>query len=112
MKTWGTSRKTSYDGVLKQEFATQAHEPGQVVVNTTQPDKNIILEQNKQIRDNKLQKDLGFGRRVACIPLEDLMVLRKKFPDLNAKDGRTRAAAWARVLKDPSNKKYLTVDKY
>ena len=111
-KNWGTAVRTSYDGVLKQEIATQAHEPLKVVSNITQPDRGLILDRNKQIRDNKLERDLSFGRHVACIPLEDLNVLRRQYPELNAKDGKTRTAAWARVLKDPSNRKYLVVDKY
>ena len=111
-KDWGTAVRTSFDGVLKQEIATQAHEPLKVVSNVTQPSRGIILERNKQIRDNKLQKDLSFGRHVACVPLEDLIVLRRKYPNLNAKDGKVRAAAWARVLKDPVNKKFLVVEKY
>lgn len=111
-KHWGTGVRTTYDGVLKQEFATQAHEPGKFVINTTQPNKNIILERNKQIRDNKLEKDLSFGRHVACVPIEDLIVLRKKHPMLNSKNAQERTSAWAKVLKSPEYKKYLTVNKY
>jgi len=109
---WGTARRVSYDGVFKQEVATQAHEPGRVVVNTTQPDKHLILERNKQIRQNKLERDLSFGRHVACIPVEDLEVLKRKFPELTARDGHTRTRMWARILKSPEYKKYLVVDKY
>jgi len=112
MKNWGTGTRILSDGVTQRKIMTHAHEPGIVTSVLEQPNRGIILERNKQIRDNKLEKDLSFGRHVACVPIADLERLRKETPDLNAKDGKIRQAAWAKILKDPANKKYLVVEKY
>ena len=111
-KQWGTAKRTSFDGVMKQEFATQAHEPGRIIVNSTQPDRGKILERNKAIRNDKLERDLSFGRHVACVPLEDYEVLKRKFPGLTSRDMKVKTQTWARILKDPNYKHLLVVDKY
>lgn len=111
-KDWGTGHRVTSDGVLDHHFITQAHEPGKIVQAVTQPTRDIILNRNQQIRNEKVEKDLSFGRHVACVPLEDMEALKLKYPGLKSKDGKVRTAAWAAILKDPTNKKYLVVEKY
>ena len=111
-KTWGTAHRISNDGVLDHHVITQAHEPGKIVTAVTQPSRNHILGRNQRMRNEKVTKDLSFGRHVACVPLEDMEALKKKYPGLRSRDGKVRTKTWASILTDPANKKYLVVEKY
>lgn len=113
MTGWGSSRRVvDDDSGIRTEFITHAHEPGKVYTRRTQPTDKTILQRNQDIRNNKAYKDLSFGRHVACIPLNDYLMLKKKFPELSSRDAETKTAAWAKILKSPEYKKYLTQDKY
>ena len=110
---WGSSHKVvDDDSGIRTEFITHAHEPGKVYTKRTQPTADIILERNQRKRIEKPLKDLSFGRHVACIPFNDYEILKKKYPDLASKDAKVKTAAWAKILKDPDNRKYLVQDKY
>ncbi len=110
---WGSSRRfLDDDSGIRTEIITYAHEPGKVYTKRTQPTSDRILEANQRIRNERTDKNISFGRHVACIPFNDYMVLKKKFPELSAKDGEVRTRAWARILKDSTYKKYLVQDKY
>ena len=110
---WGSSHRTvDDDSGIRTEFITHAHEPGKVYTRQTQPTADIILNRNQRMRIEKPERDLSFGRHVACVPFNDYQILKKKYPDLNSKDGKVKTAAWAKILKDPDNRKYLVTEKY
>jgi len=110
---WGSSHRVADDDSgIRTEFITHAHEPGKVYTKQTQPTEDIILNRNERKRIEKPLRDLSFGRHVACIPVLHYQMLKKKYPDLDSKDGKVKTAAWAKILKDPDNKKYLVQERY
>jgi hypothetical protein len=59
------------------------HMGGKLVRKLTQPDRDIILTRNAQLRKRKgAMKDSGFARMHLSIPLEDYEMLKKKYPIL------------------------------
>lgn len=110
---WGSSNRSFVDGSgVKHETITHAHEPGKIYTRRTQASESLILNRNQRMRIEKPERDLSFGRHVACVPLNDYEMLKRKFPDLASTDGKVKTAAWACILKDPDYKKYLVVEKY
>lgn len=56
------------DGPIKSRLVFQPHE-NKIYHERTQPTEKIILERNKQLRNNPgTLKDLSFGRKIADIP--------------------------------------------
>lgn len=110
---WGSSKRQEVDGAgVVHTTVTHAHEPGKIYTARTQPSEHLILERNKRMRIEQPERDLSFGRHVACVPLNDYEMLCRKFPDLKSKDAKLKTATWAKILKDPQYCKYLVVEKY
>jgi len=80
-----------------------------LTVETTQDpaERQLILERNEALRNERPQRDLSFGRQVASIPVQDYCEALQLFPDLRATDKQAREIAWAAFLARPESKKYL-----
>jgi hypothetical protein len=87
--------------------------PDEVVGLLQQPSDEIILERNKQLRNNPgAQRDLTFGRQITSIPMIDWLVLKKKYPKIaDYSDPVGRSAEIMRIMRLPENRKYLVRDK-
>ena len=110
---WGSSNRSYTDGAgVKHEVITHAHEPGKLYTRSTQASEDLILNRNQRMRIEKPERDLSFGRHVACVPLNDYEMLKRKFPELASTKAHIKTQAWAKILKDPNYKKYLVVEKY
>lgn len=110
---WGSShKKVMDDSGIQTEFITHAHEPGKIYTKRTQPTEDIILNRNQRLRIEKPLRDLSFGRHVACVPFNEYMILKEKFPELASKDAELKTKAWAKILKNPDYKHLLVQDKY
>ena len=72
---------------------------GRLVRIQHQPSSDSILERNAELRKNPdAIDDLTFAGLELVIPLVDLARLRKKYPALNALDGKERTDAWRRFF--------------
>ena len=62
----------------------------QLVKETNQPDRNIIMRNTRTMRDaaslGEKPKDLSFGRFVGRIPIVDFLRIQKSHPDLFSPD--------------------------
>jgi len=96
------------DGVWKAEYRHQGHEE-KLYRRLTQPNKNLIYERNKRLRNELAVKDFSFGRYVGEIPLEDLEKASRADPDLKSPDGKIRQKALMRFLKSPEGQACLVV---
>jgi hypothetical protein len=56
------------DEVIRQTLHWQPHTNTLTAVRT-QPTEKLILDRNREIRENDLMGDLSFGRQIASIPL-------------------------------------------
>lgn len=112
-KNWGSSRRYIYDpsGIV-QEVVTHAHEPGKIYVNKTQPNADIIMQRNQDIRNCKATNDLSFGRYLGSVPLNELEFLKRQYPELRSKDPKIRTRGWAKVFTGEYRNRYLAVEKY
>lgn len=99
---------TQFDGVFKQEFK---QEDGILHRKLTQPSEGIILERNKQVRQNSALKDMSFGRQVASIPLNDYEMLCRQYPELIYGDASQRQNRLMKILSSVEGKKYMVQDK-
>lgn len=107
MKWLGIHESVMDDSGILTEVITHAHEPGKIYTRRTQPNSHKILELNKRMRIEKPHKDLSFGRWFAQVPLNDWMILVKKYPELRAKDVDIREKALAKLVKSDEFKPYL-----
>jgi len=70
------------------------------------------LEHVRQIRDGVLpSRDLPFGRVVLRIPVEDMPILRRLYPDLVSRDPLERTRAWQRFARSHASFPYRTARK-
>ena len=66
-------------------------EEGKLYRILTQPTEDLILERNKQLRNNPGSlKDLEFGRQVASIPFNIWEKWRREYPELTQGDAAQR----------------------
>lgn len=94
------------DGVFLEEFKYQAHEDI-LYRRLSQPSRGFILERNARLRaDPSGIRKLDWGRPALTIPLEDLMHLKLKFPDLNSRDAEIRTRAWKKFLASGESRPY------
>jgi len=79
-----------------------------VTVETTQDpyERQLILERNQALRNERPQNDLTFGRQVASIPFEDYYQAIRDYPGLKSADKQERERAWAQFLARPESQKY------
>ena len=109
---WNTRRRTCFDGSILQKICTQAHEPGRLVVQNTQPSEDIILQRNRDLRNSPgAIRDLSFGRWIATIPEITLLEWTKKYPELQkGAPSRDRQRKLMQLLSDPANRHLLVQD--
>lgn len=82
-------------GLFAERFA---YEDGVLHHELVQPSRQLIIEHNERVRAQQLVRDLSFGRWVLRIPLEDWSELRRKYPELRAKDHETRSRMWRKLM--------------
>jgi hypothetical protein len=112
-RQWTTSHRSSIeDGGIVQKIVTQAHEPGRLYVQNTQPTEQMILERNKRLQDTPgAIKDLSFGRWLGSIPSRVFLEWQKKYPELRAgAPSKQRQKRIMELLSRPENRAYLVQD--
>jgi hypothetical protein len=94
------------DEVFKSRLVYQDHED-KLYHEVTQPTENLILERNKELRNNPgVLRDLGegdntFGRQVASIPLVMYEKAIRDGYDLNNRDAQIATREMMRYLQSP-----------
>ena len=74
--------------------------------------RNRILEHNQQVRNGSAPvRKLDEGYVALKIPVEDWQVLRKVYPELEAKDHTTRLKAWKKLEASELGEKYRVTPK-
>jgi len=94
---------------IRLQHGTGKRDKMKAVVDTVQPDRGLILEDNKRIRQSgQHDGDLSFGRHVGRIPLHDYQnVLPKTHPELFVQgEPKQTQAAWAAFINSPEGEKY------
>ena len=87
-------------------------EGGSLVRVQRQASRDLILGRNAELRKNPdAISDLTFAGLELQIPLLDLAILRKKYPDLNSPDGKTRTDAWRRFFGSSESDPYRVRDR-
>ena len=90
----------------KLEYRTSAHE-GITYVRKSQPDRDLILHRNAELRKNPgVIQDSSFGRYALSIPVEDYEVLKAKFPILVHGSNEERCAFYKKFLRSIESKPY------
>lgn len=71
--------------------------------------RKAILDHNRAIREGTAEQPrrLDEGYAALRIPVEDWPVLRRMYPELEAKDHDIRLAAWHKFRASPIGEKYL-----
>lgn len=78
------------DSVFKTKV-TRQESTGEYFTTLEQPNRDLILERNKKLRNSKgVLNDLSFGRQVASIPAEDWEYFLRKNPDYYRMDKALR----------------------
>ena len=102
--------KVIYTDGYKLDYRVCPHE-GKVYRKLTQPDRDLILNRNVELRKNKgALNDLSFGRQMFSVPFEDYEHLKRKHPELRSNDTQTRSDFWIRFLKSPESLPYRVQD--
>lgn len=72
-------------------------------------ERRRILEHNQALRQGRLPKPrrLDDGEVVFKVPLEDMPVLTRIYPDLVSRDNDVRLKAWHKLRASPVGEKYL-----
>lgn len=71
-------------------------------------DRHSILKHNQAIREGRAEvRRLDDGEVVFKIPVQDMKVLSRIFPDLIINDHTARLAAWKKLRSTPIAEKYL-----
>ena len=82
-------------------------EHDRVTTVTHQPTRDAIMERTARMRlERDALRHMSFGGMMLIVPLEDLEELRRKYPDLNSRDGKEKTAAWRRLAKSREGRKY------
>ena len=88
-----------FDGLFHQKIAT---EDGITHKVTTQPNEDIILERNNELRKNRdALRDLSFGRKMADIPFNIYESAKRSGYDLDNKDRTIADREMLRFLQTP-----------
>lgn len=95
------------DGALQRRSKMCNHE-GKLYTEIVQPDRDIILQRNQNLRNNPgVLQDLSFGRLAMTIPEEDYYDLKAKYPALSHPDPKERTKAWKRFMNTSEAKPFL-----
>jgi|PlaIllAssembly_1097288.scaffolds.fasta_scaffold502904_2 hypothetical protein len=103
------SYRTEFDGVFLSRVTVQQHE-GRIYRELTQPNEDVILEDNKRLR-NLQQRKLDWGRWVGRFSASAWEMLSRKYPELRSGDKRTREKKVLEILRSPEGAPFLVVDK-
>lgn len=104
------------DDIYKQEVSFQGH-TDEMVVKTTQPTEDIILERASELRKNPgAIRDLGkgtqsWGRQIASIPIIMYQKAIKDGYNLNSKDSNIAGREMHRFLQSTEGKMCLVQGK-
>jgi len=82
---------------------TVHEQDGGLIGDWQQPGWDRLLDGVRVIRDNRLAKDLRFGRPELEIPVGMLYFLKQKYPELDSKDSQIKTRAWKRFLASPES---------
>lgn len=94
------------DDVLLTKFRYCAHEQ-KLYRQFSQPDRALILERNKRLRNNPdALNDLSFGQQALSIPVVDYEELKVKYPVLEYGDAEQRNAFYKRFIKSAESLPY------
>ena len=106
----GAKIRDTFDGVFRTRIVPH-HPTGEVLVERTQPDRGLILEQNQQLRNEpEALRKSALGTWICQIPFEDMEALVKANPELRADDRETRKRAWNKFLRSPTAASYRVRD--
>lgn len=73
----------------------------------TQPDRDVILERNRQLRKHKgTLKDCSFMRMQLSIPLEDYEMLKRKYPVLKTGSNHERSQWYKKFIRSSESEIY------
>jgi len=101
---WGGDAGNS----LKQSLSLH---DGYVLSEVHQPERDAIMAETQAIRTHDTPPDdLSFGRWCLRIPELDLMLLKRKYPELDSKDGQIKTQAWKKFLSSSESKPYRVQD--
>lgn len=76
-----------------------------------QPSRAVILEANKRDRLEGGPRSLSWGRVTLRIPVIDLLELRRRNPELCARDHEIKTRAWKKFAASPEAAPYRVGDK-
>ncbi len=95
------------DGITDREFRSVPHEDrlySRLVMNTNV--RQAILERNQRLQNERVLRDLSFGRMALSIPELDYAHLVRKYPDLASPDGEIKQRAWAKFCASSESAPY------
>lgn len=84
---------------------------GQVTHVLEQPERAALLEIVADTRREPVADREGLGRWALSVPYEDWLILKRKYPDLGARDGQIRTRAWQRFIQSPESYPYRMRDR-
>lgn len=83
------------------------HGAGKLRRKLTQPDRDIILTRNQELRKHKgTLRDLSFGRQHLSVPFEDYEMLRRKYPILKNGSNQERTTWWKKFIRSSESLPY------
>jgi hypothetical protein len=99
--------RNAFDGLWLERYRYQASE-GTLYRELSQPSRRLILERNQALRADPAALLKTDGMRLQfTIPLEDMEVLLRKYPDLrNYRDKVAREAAWRKFARSSDSIPY------
>jgi hypothetical protein len=83
------------------------HMAGKLRRRLTQPDRDIILTRNEELRKNRgALRDLDWCQYTLSIPLEDYESLQRKYPVLRTGSNDERKDFYLSFIRSPESKPY------
>ena len=73
-------------------------------------ERALILERARALRNERVLRDLSFGRQVASIPIEDYYRVLRERPGLASSDRDERERAWSEFLSSDEARMFLVTD--
>jgi hypothetical protein len=93
------------DGVTVSKFRLQSD--GMIHREIVQPDRDLILANNAELRKNKgVIRDLSFARLALRVPLVDMYALKEKYPILANGSNEEIKRFWHRFIKTSEAEPY------
>ena len=99
-----------WDGPIKTKLHDHSGGHGVIQVERTQVNRDAILAQNLDARKNNSTRKLDWGLFALQIPELDLMMIKKRNPDLDGPEpGRT--IAWKKFMRSSESIPYRVINK-